>query len=102
MLEEARARHRLQEAEEEEEEELSGGEEEEELSGGEEDTWVLPLVQMKPLGIRVDEQVTQVSSLGPAPQTRPRPPRHAAAGTRWRLVEIRIEVVSTRQKSVLI
>lgn len=27
----------------------------------EEDTWVFPLVQMKPLGIRVDEQVTQVS-----------------------------------------
>ncbi|XP_047465640.1 CDP-diacylglycerol--glycerol-3-phosphate 3-phosphatidyltransferase, mitochondrial isoform X2 [Mugil cephalus] len=27
--------------------------------GGEEDTWVFPLVQMKPLGIRVDEQVTQ-------------------------------------------
>lgn len=28
---------------------------------GEEDTWVFPLVQMKPLGIQVDEQVTQVS-----------------------------------------
>lgn len=27
---------------------------------GEEDTWVFPLVQMKPLGIQVDEQVTQV------------------------------------------
>uniref|UniRef100_A0A3Q3ABF7 CDP-diacylglycerol--glycerol-3-phosphate 3-phosphatidyltransferase n=1 Tax=Kryptolebias marmoratus TaxID=37003 RepID=A0A3Q3ABF7_KRYMA len=27
--------------------------------GGEEDTWVFPLIQMKPLGIRVDEQVTQ-------------------------------------------
>lgn len=26
----------------------------------EEDTWVFPLVQMKPLGIQVDEQVTQV------------------------------------------
>ncbi|CAJ1080015.1 CDP-diacylglycerol--glycerol-3-phosphate 3-phosphatidyltransferase%2C mitochondrial [Xyrichtys novacula] len=26
---------------------------------GEEDTWVFPLVQMKPLGIQVDEQVTQ-------------------------------------------
>lgn len=25
-----------------------------------EDTWVFPLVQMKPLGIQVDEQVTQV------------------------------------------
>ncbi|KAM9716726.1 CDP-diacylglycerol--glycerol-3-phosphate 3-phosphatidyltransferase, mitochondrial [Menidia menidia] len=28
-------------------------------SDGEEDTWVFPLVQMKPLGIQVDEQVTQ-------------------------------------------
>ncbi|XP_076007636.1 CDP-diacylglycerol--glycerol-3-phosphate 3-phosphatidyltransferase, mitochondrial isoform X2 [Genypterus blacodes] len=28
-------------------------------SEGEEDTWVFPLVQMKPLGIQVDEQVTQ-------------------------------------------
>ncbi|XP_035648978.1 CDP-diacylglycerol--glycerol-3-phosphate 3-phosphatidyltransferase, mitochondrial-like isoform X1 [Oncorhynchus keta] len=27
--------------------------------GGKEDTWVFPLVQMKPLGIQVDEQVTQ-------------------------------------------
>uniref|UniRef100_A0A3Q3IQT4 CDP-diacylglycerol--glycerol-3-phosphate 3-phosphatidyltransferase n=1 Tax=Monopterus albus TaxID=43700 RepID=A0A3Q3IQT4_MONAL len=27
--------------------------------GEEEDTWVFPLVQMKPLGIRMDEQVTQ-------------------------------------------
>ncbi|KAJ8013692.1 hypothetical protein DPEC_G00032430 [Dallia pectoralis] len=26
---------------------------------GKEDTWVFPLIQMKPLGIRVDEQVTQ-------------------------------------------
>lgn len=25
-----------------------------------EDTWVFPLVQMKPLGIQVDEQVTKV------------------------------------------
>ncbi|XP_029954372.1 CDP-diacylglycerol--glycerol-3-phosphate 3-phosphatidyltransferase, mitochondrial [Salarias fasciatus] len=33
--------------------------EDEGLSEGEEDTWVFPLVQMKPLGIRVDEQVTQ-------------------------------------------
>ncbi|MEQ2160469.1 hypothetical protein GOODEAATRI_034083, partial [Goodea atripinnis] len=32
---------------------------EEGMSEGEEDTWVFPLVQMKPLGIRVDEQVTQ-------------------------------------------
>lgn len=32
----------------------------------EEDTWVFPLVQMKPLGIQVDEQVTQV-------RLRPRP-----------------------------
>ncbi|TWW82279.1 CDP-diacylglycerol--glycerol-3-phosphate 3-phosphatidyltransferase, mitochondrial [Takifugu flavidus] len=31
----------------------------EELSEGEEDTWVFPLVQMKPLGIQVDEEVTQ-------------------------------------------
>lgn len=30
-----------------------------------EDTWVFPLVQMKPLGIRLDEQVTQVSLLWP-------------------------------------
>lgn len=35
-----------------------GSEDEEE---GKEDTWVFPLVQMKPLGIRLDEQVTQVS-----------------------------------------
>lgn len=35
--------------------------EDEEMSDGEEDTWVFPLVQMKPLGIQVDEQVTQVS-----------------------------------------
>ncbi|XP_035814049.1 CDP-diacylglycerol--glycerol-3-phosphate 3-phosphatidyltransferase, mitochondrial isoform X2 [Amphiprion ocellaris] len=33
--------------------------EDEGLSNGEEDTWVFPLVQMKPLGIQVDEQVTQ-------------------------------------------
>lgn len=30
--------------------------------GGKEDTWVFPLVQMKPLGIQVDEQVTQVGT----------------------------------------
>lgn len=35
--------------------------EDEGMSEVEEDTWVFPLVQMKPLGIRVDEQVTQVS-----------------------------------------
>ncbi|XP_061564826.1 CDP-diacylglycerol--glycerol-3-phosphate 3-phosphatidyltransferase, mitochondrial [Cololabis saira] len=29
------------------------------LSDGEDDTWVFPLVQMKPLGIQVDEQVTE-------------------------------------------
>lgn len=29
-----------------------------------EDTWVFPLVQMKPLGIQVDEQVTQVGESG--------------------------------------
>ncbi|KAM6897347.1 CDP-diacylglycerol--glycerol-3-phosphate 3-phosphatidyltransferase, mitochondrial [Xenentodon cancila] len=29
------------------------------MSEGEEDTWVFPLVQMKPLGIQVDEQVTE-------------------------------------------
>lgn len=34
--------------------------EDERMSEGEEDTWVFPLVQMKPLGIQVDEQVTQV------------------------------------------
>ncbi|CAB1338588.1 unnamed protein product [Coregonus sp. 'balchen'] len=34
--------------------EEGGGEE-----GGKEDTWVFPLVQMKPLGIQVDEQITQ-------------------------------------------
>uniref|UniRef100_A0A673BTK4 CDP-diacylglycerol--glycerol-3-phosphate 3-phosphatidyltransferase n=1 Tax=Sphaeramia orbicularis TaxID=375764 RepID=A0A673BTK4_9TELE len=33
--------------------------EDEGMSEGEEDTWVFPLVQMKPLGIQVDEQVTQ-------------------------------------------
>lgn len=33
------------------------------VSEGEEDTWVFPLVQMKPLGIQVDEQVTQVKVL---------------------------------------
>lgn len=27
---------------------------------GDRDTWVFPMVQMKPLGIQVDEQVTQV------------------------------------------
>lgn len=45
----AHARQRLQDREDEE------------MSEGEEDTWVFPLVQMKPLGIQVDEQVTQVS-----------------------------------------
>lgn len=35
--------------------------EEEARSEEEEDTWVFPLVQMKPLGIQTDEQVTQVS-----------------------------------------
>ncbi|XP_028990094.1 CDP-diacylglycerol--glycerol-3-phosphate 3-phosphatidyltransferase, mitochondrial [Betta splendens] len=40
---------------------LSRAEEDEGLSEGEgeDDTWVFPLVQMKPLGIQVDEQVTQ-------------------------------------------
>ncbi|KAM9837492.1 CDP-diacylglycerol--glycerol-3-phosphate 3-phosphatidyltransferase, mitochondrial [Aulostomus maculatus] len=33
--------------------------EDEGMSEGEEDTWVFPLVQMKPLGIELDEQVTQ-------------------------------------------
>ncbi|XP_029312540.1 LOW QUALITY PROTEIN: CDP-diacylglycerol--glycerol-3-phosphate 3-phosphatidyltransferase, mitochondrial [Cottoperca gobio] len=33
--------------------------EDEGMSEGEEDTWVFPLVQMKPLGIQLDEQVTQ-------------------------------------------
>lgn len=61
VLDAARARQRLQDGEDEE------------LSEGEEDTWVLPLVQMKPLGIRVDEQVTQVRS----PQAR---------GQVWRLL----------------
>lgn len=37
--------------------------EDEGMSEGEEDTWVFPLVQMKPLGIQVDEQVTQVRPL---------------------------------------
>lgn len=46
VLDGARARQRPRDGEE---------------SGGEEDTWVFPLVQMKPLGIQVDEQVTQVS-----------------------------------------
>lgn len=35
-------------------------EEEEEEQEEQEDTWVFPLVQMKPLGIQVDEQVTKV------------------------------------------
>uniref|UniRef100_A0A8C8G709 CDP-diacylglycerol--glycerol-3-phosphate 3-phosphatidyltransferase n=1 Tax=Oncorhynchus tshawytscha TaxID=74940 RepID=A0A8C8G709_ONCTS len=30
-----------------------------EEGGGKEDTWVFPLVQMKPLGIQVDEEITQ-------------------------------------------
>lgn len=34
--------------------------EDDRMSEGEEDTWVFPLVQMKPLGIQMDEQVTQV------------------------------------------
>ncbi|XP_068438681.1 CDP-diacylglycerol--glycerol-3-phosphate 3-phosphatidyltransferase, mitochondrial [Clinocottus analis] len=40
---------------------LNGSEDSEDdgMSEGEEDTWVFPLVQMRPLGIRVDEQVTQ-------------------------------------------
>lgn len=38
----------------------SGASEDDGMSEGEEDTWVFPLVQMKPLGIQVDEQVTQV------------------------------------------
>ena len=51
------------------EEEQAGREEEEEEEEGEgeeddRDTWVFPLVQMKPLGINVDEQVTQVSWQG--------------------------------------
>ena len=33
-----------------------------EEGGGKEDTWVFPLVQMKPLGLQVDEQVTQVGT----------------------------------------
>lgn len=41
-------------------------EDSEEEEEEEEDTWVFPLVQMKPLGIQVDEQVTQV-------RLRPRP-----------------------------
>ncbi|XP_072311753.1 CDP-diacylglycerol--glycerol-3-phosphate 3-phosphatidyltransferase, mitochondrial [Eucyclogobius newberryi] len=50
VMHEAQLRQRLQEEREEEEEK----EEEEE-----DDTWVFPLVQMKPLGISLDEQVTQ-------------------------------------------
>lgn len=34
--------------------------EDSEDEGEEDDTWVFPMVQMKPLGIQVDEQVTQV------------------------------------------
>lgn len=40
--------------------------EDEGMSEGEDDTWVFPLVQMKPLGIQVDEQVTKVSLRRPA------------------------------------
>ncbi|CAL8303158.1 unnamed protein product [Lota lota] len=45
------------EEEEEEEEEQAGWKKEEEEDVR--DTWVFPLIQMKPLGIHVDEQVTQ-------------------------------------------
>lgn len=34
--------------------------EDEGASEADRDTWVFPMVQMKPLGIQVDEQVTQV------------------------------------------
>lgn len=52
--------------------------EDEELGGGEEDTWVVPLVQMKPLGIRVDERVTQVSE--PLSSSRARQDTRAISG----------------------
>lgn len=51
----ARTRQQLNESERSEQEEMG---EVEEGEGG--DTWVFPLVQMKPLGIQVDEQITQV------------------------------------------
>uniref|UniRef100_A0A668A9E2 CDP-diacylglycerol--glycerol-3-phosphate 3-phosphatidyltransferase n=1 Tax=Myripristis murdjan TaxID=586833 RepID=A0A668A9E2_9TELE len=50
----ARTQQRLLSQSEDSEDEGTGDREE-----GEEDTWVFPLVQMKPLGIQVDEQVTQ-------------------------------------------
>ncbi|XP_071384789.1 CDP-diacylglycerol--glycerol-3-phosphate 3-phosphatidyltransferase, mitochondrial [Centroberyx affinis] len=51
----ARTRQQLLNQSEDSEDEGMGEREEE----GEDDTWVFPLVQMKPLGIQVDEQVTQ-------------------------------------------
>ncbi|XP_054622680.1 CDP-diacylglycerol--glycerol-3-phosphate 3-phosphatidyltransferase, mitochondrial [Dunckerocampus dactyliophorus] len=56
VIEAARARQQMLFQLSEEGERASEEEEEEEE---EEDTWVFPLVQMKPLGIQVDEQVTQ-------------------------------------------
>uniref|UniRef100_A0A8C3AV28 CDP-diacylglycerol--glycerol-3-phosphate 3-phosphatidyltransferase n=1 Tax=Cyclopterus lumpus TaxID=8103 RepID=A0A8C3AV28_CYCLU len=49
----------------------SAGSEDDGMSEGEEeeDTWVFPLVQMKPLGIQVDEQVTQRLLNGAGPDS---------------------------------
>ena len=55
--------HHWQDDEEEEQAERKKEQQEDEEEGEEDDrdTWVFPLVQMKPLGINMDEQVTQVS-----------------------------------------
>ncbi|KAL2078485.1 hypothetical protein ACEWY4_026170 [Coilia grayii] len=61
----ARTRQRLLEAQRTLDEEVRGGggerggQEEASSSGSDTDTWVFPLVQMKPLGIHLDEQVTE-------------------------------------------
>ncbi|KAM4624023.1 CDP-diacylglycerol--glycerol-3-phosphate 3-phosphatidyltransferase, mitochondrial isoform 1-T2 [Polymixia lowei] len=55
----ARTRQQLLNQSEDSEDEGAGEREEGEGEEGQEDTWVFPLVQMKPLGIQVDEQVTQ-------------------------------------------
>ena len=56
VMDETRVRQQLQNRSEDSEDEG--------MSEGEEDTWVFPLVQMKPLGIQLDEQITQVRLRG--------------------------------------
>ncbi|CAL8282819.1 unnamed protein product [Merluccius merluccius] len=55
----ARVRQQMIDHWQDDEEEQAGREEEEEEKQDTRDTWVFPLVQMKPLGIHMDEQVTQ-------------------------------------------